>query len=61
MATRIQLRRDTKSNWSTNNPVLAPGEIGIETDDSPARFKIGDGASNWNALKYANSDTTSGS
>lgn len=25
MAVRIQLRRDTLENWSTNNPVLAEG------------------------------------
>jgi hypothetical protein len=39
MAVRIQLRRDTASNWSTNNPILRPGEVGIETDT--LKFKIG--------------------
>jgi hypothetical protein len=39
MAIRIQLRRDTASNWTTNNPLLYPGEMGIETDTG--KFKIG--------------------
>ena len=39
MAVRIQLRRDTASNWSTNNPILRPGEVGVETDT--LKFKIG--------------------
>ena len=32
MAVRIQLRRDTAANWSSTNPLLYPGEFGIETD-----------------------------
>jgi hypothetical protein len=39
MAIRIQLRKDTASNWTTNNPLLYPGEMGIETDTG--KFKIG--------------------
>jgi hypothetical protein len=39
MAIRIQLRRDTASNWTTNNPLLYPGEMGIETDTG--KFKLG--------------------
>jgi hypothetical protein len=31
MAVRIQLRRDTAANWTSNNPTLREGEIGIET------------------------------
>ncbi len=46
MALRIQLRRDTAANWVTNNPILLPGEIGIETDT--LKFKIGNG-SRWNS------------
>jgi|694.fasta_scaffold30522_3 hypothetical protein len=43
---RIQLRRDTAANWVSNNPILLPGELGIETDS--LKFKIGNG-SRWNA------------
>ena len=52
MAVKIQLRRDTASNWSTNNPVLAEGEIGIEIDTT--LMKVGDGTSAWNDLPYMN-------
>lgn len=50
MAVRIQLRRDTAANWASNNPVLAQGEIGLETDTN--QFKIGNGTSLWSALSY---------
>ena len=46
MALRIQLRRDLAANWVSNNPILLPGELGIETDT--LKFKIGNG-SRWNS------------
>ena len=59
MAVRIQLRRDTASNWSTNNPILRPGEVGVETDT--LKFKIGPSVVSpaigtaWNSITaYAN-------
>jgi hypothetical protein len=48
MALKIQLRRDTAANWTTNNPLLRAGEIGIETDT--LKFKIGNGTDRWNAI-----------
>ena len=54
---RIQLRRDSALGWSTNNPILASGEIGIELSPTPARivlFKVGDGITAWNSLPYQN-------
>lgn len=50
MAVKIQLRRDTATNWSTINPVLAKGEPGYETDTG--KLKFGDGLLNWNSLSY---------
>ena len=50
MAYRIVLRRDTSTNWTTNNPVLLLGEPGYETDTS--RMKIGDGSTLWADLPY---------
>jgi hypothetical protein len=50
MAYRIVLRRDTSTNWTTNNPVLLLGEPGFETNTS--RMKIGDGSTLWNDLPY---------
>jgi hypothetical protein len=50
MATKIQVRRGTSSNWTTTNPILSEGEIGYETDTG--KFKIGNGSSVWSALNY---------
>lgn len=47
---KIKLRRDSFSNWSTENPVLLDGELGIETDTG--RGKVGDGSKSWNNLTY---------
>ena len=52
MAVQIQLRRDTAANWVASNPVLADGEIGIETNTQ--HYKLGNGVLTWNALSYAN-------
>ena len=46
----IQLRRDTASNWTSANPTLAQGELGVETDTS--KIKIGDGSTAWSSLSY---------
>ena len=51
---RIQLRRDTSTNWTTNNPILASGELGIETDTN--QVKIGNGIGNWDVLPYLASE-----
>ena len=51
MTARLQNRRDTAANWTSNNPTLAAGEIGYETDTT--KFKIGDGATAWSSLAYA--------
>jgi len=51
MTTRLQQRRDTAANWTSNNPTLAAGEIGYETDT--AKFKIGNGSTAWTSLAYA--------
>lgn len=50
MSATIQLRRDTSANWTAANPVLAIGEIGLNTDD--LSYKIGNGATAWNGLSY---------
>lgn len=47
---RIQLRRDTAANWTSANPVLGAGEMGIETDTD--QFKVGDGTTAWSSLAY---------
>jgi hypothetical protein len=50
MATRIQFRRGLAASWTSANPTLAQGEMGIELDTD--QFKIGDGTTAWNTLGY---------
>lgn len=47
---------DTSANFTSNNPTLNTGQIGVETDDllTVPKFKIGDGVNDWNTLPYAN-------
>jgi hypothetical protein len=53
---RFQFRRDTAANWTTANPVLLAGELGLETDTH--NLKIGDGATTWTSLAYLASGPT---
>jgi hypothetical protein len=48
--TDIQLRRGTATEWISVNPILDAGEPGFELDTN--KFKIGDGVTPWNLLKY---------
>lgn len=50
VATKIQHRRGTASQWTSTNPVLASGEIGIESDTN--KIKFGNGTTNWAGLPY---------
>ena len=51
MATRIQIRRDSATNWSSANTILAQGEMALEVDTG--KLKIGDGTTAWGALDYS--------
>ena len=50
MATRIQVRRGSTSDWNSADPILNEGEIGYNT--TLGQIKIGDGESNWSELFY---------
>ena len=52
LKTRLIIKNDSAENWTTKNPVLLKGELGIEIDTN--LFKIGNGTSAWAALPYAN-------
>lgn len=56
MATLIQIRRGTASEWSSANPTLSSGEIGLATD--LGQIKIGDGSTAWNSLSYISASDT---
>lgn len=51
---RMWQRRDTAANWSSRNPVLAGGEIGVQLGATPeeTKFKIGDGVTPWNGIPF---------
>jgi len=48
--TRFKLRNGTQAEWTSANPVLLQGEIGVETDTR--RYKIGNGTTAWSSLSY---------
>jgi hypothetical protein len=50
VSTKLQVRRDNAATWTSQNPILAAGEIGFETDN--LRFKIGNGSNTWANLAY---------
>lgn len=50
MADKIQIRRDTLTNWSVENPILSQGELGF--DLTLKKMKVGDGSTRWNDLDY---------
>ena len=51
MAVKIQIRNGLASEWAAANPILAVGELAIESDTK--KFKIGDGITSWSSLTYA--------
>ena len=48
--TTIKLRRGTAAQWTSANPVLAAGEMGVESDTQ--RSKFGNGTLAWADLPY---------
>lgn len=54
----FQFRRGTAALWSSTNPILLSGELGLETDTK--FFKIGDGTTPWNMLPYGGIQGTPG-
>jgi hypothetical protein len=53
----MQQKRGLASRWTSTNPVLLAGEIGVETDTN--KIKIGDGVTQWNNLDYMGVDVQS--
>jgi prophage tail gpP-like protein len=51
MPVKIQFRRGTAAEWTSANPTLLAGELGLETDTN--KFKIGNGATAWTSLSYS--------
>ena len=55
--TTIQMRRGPAAQWTSVNPVLNPGEFGVELDTF--KVKTGDGATAWSMLPYVGSSGAS--
>ena len=49
--TIIQIRRGNAATWTTLNPTLSAGEMGLESDTR--KVKIGDGTTPWVSLSYS--------
>ena len=55
---QIQLKRGSADSWTTQNPTLAEGQIGLEKHSSSLydtegyNIKIGDGSTTWTNLPY---------
>lgn len=49
---RFLMHRRTIEEWEALNIILGEGEFGIVLDTQPAKYKIGDGLTAWNALPY---------
>ena len=47
---KILFRRDLAATWTSVNPVLSAGEIGLESDTG--KIKLGDGTTAWTGLTY---------
>lgn len=50
---RVKHKKDTQSNWQAKNPVLLNGEIVLVECTDGIRMKIGDGATNYSSLPFA--------
>lgn len=50
MAVLIQVRRGTSAEWTASDPVLAEGEIGLDTTLN--NIKMGDGTTAWSSLSF---------
>lgn len=56
MAIQIQLRRGLAADWTSTNPTLAEGEVGVEKDT--LKLKVGNGTTAWTSLAYFGSAGT---
>ena len=45
MAQQLQLRRDSAANWTSANPILAQGELGLDLTN--IQLRMGDGVNHW--------------
>ena len=51
---QVNIRRDTSENWQKVNPILNESELAADTTEK--RFKLGDGVTDWNSLKWCDDE-----
>ena len=51
---QVKIRRDTSENWQKVNPILRERELAADTTEK--RFKLGDGVTDWNSLKWCDDE-----
>lgn len=59
----MQQKRDSAANWTSENPILLDGQIGLEFNESLNKydkFKVGDGNTPWNSLDYQSNGGSGG-
>jgi hypothetical protein len=56
---KLRFRRDSSTVWTSVNPVLDEGELGIELNTG--LFKLGDGIKTWSELPYGGIQGPAGS
>lgn len=54
----IQVKRANADTWTSQNPVLADGEMGFERDTN--QLKVGNGSDAWTSLSYLTESNGSG-
>jgi hypothetical protein len=54
---KIQVKRGSSSQWTSIDPILAEGEIGLELDTNKIKFGKG-GSYRWSQLNYFSSGST---
>ena len=54
---KLQINTKTSAQWTSTNPVLLSGEIGLESDT--LRMKIGNGNDRYSDLQYTDADLRS--
>lgn len=50
ISVKLRTRYDSAANWTSNNPTLLSGELGIESDT--LKMKVGNGSTTWTSLAY---------
>ena len=51
---QVRIRQDSTKNWQKTNPILRKRELAADITEK--RFKLGDGITDWNSLKWCDTE-----